>query len=78
MGLQKLHISSGQQKKRLAVQSRHHGHPDDSHMFIIKLPPNQAYYGNAKTQAPNSPNSISDEHSRKVRHFKNRLNMLIN
>lgn len=65
LGLQKLHIPSGQQKKRLAVQSRHHGHPDDSNMFIIKLPPNNAFYGNLKSQAK-SPNSIMDEHSRKV------------
>ena len=35
-------------------------------MYIIKLPPNHAYYGNAKSSA-NGINSITDtEHSRKV------------
>lgn len=39
-------------RKRLAVESRHHTRSDDSHMFIIKLPPNPHYYAN------NQPNSI--------------------
>lgn len=55
MGLGKLHISSSHQKKRLAVESRHHGRPDDSHMFVIKLPPNPYYYtNNGPVPAPNA------------------------
>lgn len=48
-------------KKRLAVESRHHGRPDDSQMFVIKLPPNPYYYSSV-----NAINSIED-HSKKVR-----------
>lgn len=55
LGLGKLHISSSHQKKRLAVESRHHGRPDDSHMFVIKLPPNPYYYtNNGPVPAPNA------------------------
>lgn len=31
-------------RKRLAVDERHTSRTDDSHMFIIKLPPNPHYY----------------------------------
>lgn len=31
-------------RKRLAVDERHTSRTDDSHMFIIKLPPNPQYY----------------------------------
>ncbi|XP_062536281.1 uncharacterized protein LOC134205228 [Armigeres subalbatus] len=55
LGLGKLHISSSHHKKRLAVESRHHGRPDDSHMFVIKLPPNPYYYtNNGPVPAPNA------------------------
>lgn len=55
LGLGKLHVSSSHQKKRLAVESRHHGRPDDSHMFVIKLPPNPYYYtNNGPVPAPNA------------------------
>lgn len=55
LGLGKLHVSSSHHKKRLAVESRHHGRPDDSHMFVIKLPPNPYYYtNNGPVPAPNA------------------------
>ncbi|XP_058467860.1 uncharacterized protein LOC131440524 isoform X2 [Malaya genurostris] len=55
LGLGKVHVSSSHQKKRLAVESRHHGRPDDSHMFVIKLPPNPYYYtNNGPVPAPNA------------------------
>ena len=60
-----MQISSGQQKKRTAEQSRHHGHPDDSHMYIIKLPPHHAYYGSSKGQSE-SPNSLGETQGRKI------------
>ena len=51
-------------RKRLAVESRHHSRPDDSHMFIIKLPPNPVYY--TKTNAAHEKNSIEDKNNKKV------------
>lgn len=53
----KLNIPSSHHRKRLAVESRHHSRPDDSHMYIIKLPPNPAYY--AKTSG-HDRNAIAD------------------
>ncbi|XP_060522829.1 uncharacterized protein LOC132699885 isoform X2 [Cylas formicarius] len=44
LGLQKIRSPNTHHRKRLAVESRHHIRPDDSHMFIIKLPPNPHYY----------------------------------
>lgn len=64
LGLTKLRVSPAHNRKRLAVESRHHGRPDDSHMFVIKLPPNPYYYGNHKP-ALTDKNSIDDK-SRKV------------
>ncbi|XP_055638266.1 uncharacterized protein LOC129776568 [Toxorhynchites rutilus septentrionalis] len=59
LGLGKLHISNSHHKKRLAVESRHHGRPDDSHMFVIKLPPNPYYYtNNGPVPAPNAIEDI--------------------
>lgn len=64
LGLSKLRVPPAHNRKRLAVESRHHSRPDDSHMFVIKLPPNPYYYGNAKPVI-NNKNSIDDV-SRKV------------
>lgn len=68
LGLSKLQVPPAHNRKRLAVESRHHSRPDDSHMFVIKLPPNPYYYGNAKP-AINNKNSIDDA-SRKVSALK--------
>jgi hypothetical protein len=57
LGLSKLTISPNHHRKRLAVESRHHSRPDDSHMFVIKLPPNPYYYSYSK---PTGDNSIND------------------
>uniref|UniRef100_A0A182X0A8 Uncharacterized protein n=1 Tax=Anopheles quadriannulatus TaxID=34691 RepID=A0A182X0A8_ANOQN len=55
LGLGKVRPATNHHKKRLAEESRHYGRPDDSHMYVIKLPPNPYYYTN------NAPlNSISD------------------
>jgi len=48
LGLSKMKTPPGHHRKRLAVESRHH-RPDDSHMFVIKLPPNPYYYGSTNT-----------------------------
>ncbi|KAH1015646.1 hypothetical protein HUJ04_006996 [Dendroctonus ponderosae] len=45
LGLQKIRSPNTHHQKRLAVESRQHSRSDDSHMFIIKLPPNPHYYG---------------------------------
>lgn len=58
LGLQKIRGPNSHHRKRLAVESRHHSRSDDSHMFIIKLPPNQHYY------AYNQPNAIPDIHTK--------------
>ncbi|XP_049817036.1 uncharacterized protein LOC109601842 [Aethina tumida] len=47
LGLQKIRGPNSHHRKRLAVESRHHSRSDDSHMFIIKLPPNPHYYTHA-------------------------------
>uniref|UniRef100_A0A336M7X7 CSON006180 protein n=1 Tax=Culicoides sonorensis TaxID=179676 RepID=A0A336M7X7_CULSO len=64
LGLSKLQVPPAHNRKRLAVESRHHSRPDDSHMFVIKLPPNPYYYGNLKPSV-NNKNSIDDK-SRKI------------
>ena len=48
-------------KKRVASESRHHGvSSDDSHMFVIKLPPNPYYYSHLKpTKVSSSYNSVN-------------------
>lgn len=51
LGLSKLRIPASHSRKRLAVESRHHARPDDSHMFVIKLPPNPYYYTNPNANA---------------------------
>lgn len=40
----KVKAPNSHNRKRLAVESRRHASRDDSHMFIIKLPPNLHYY----------------------------------
>lgn len=68
LGLSKLPSPSNHHRKRLATQSRHVGRPDDSRVFIVKLPPNPYYYSHSSSyKSPvNEPNSIDDK-SRKVR-----------
>ncbi|XP_055584997.1 protein unc-80 homolog [Uranotaenia lowii] len=66
LGLSKLHVSSNHHKKRLAVESRHHGRPDDSHMFVIKLPPNPYYYtNNGPVPAPNAIDDVGKKDVKK-------------
>lgn len=48
LGLTKIRAPNSHNRKRLAVESRRHASPDDSHMFIIKLPPNLYYYTGPK------------------------------
>ncbi|XP_074040869.1 uncharacterized protein [Leptinotarsa decemlineata] len=57
LGLQKIRGPNSHHRKRLAVESRHNSRSDDSHMFIVKLPPNPHYY------VHNKPNTIEDIHS---------------
>lgn len=52
LGLTEVKTPSSHHRKRLAVQSRHNSRSDDSHMFVIKLPPFSHYYTH------NHPNSI--------------------
>lgn len=49
----KVKAPNSHNRKRLAVESRRHASRDDSHMFIIKLPPNLHYY--------NSPNGVQQQ-----------------
>lgn len=67
LGLGKLPSPSNHHRKRLATQSRHVGRPDDSRVFIVKLPPNPYYYSHSSSyKSPvNEPNSI-DGKSKKV------------
>ncbi|KAL1494950.1 hypothetical protein ABEB36_010451 [Hypothenemus hampei] len=51
LGLQKIRSPNTHHRKRLAVESRQHNRADDSHMFIIKLPPNPHYYAMNKPTA---------------------------
>ncbi|XP_030754235.1 uncharacterized protein LOC115881020 [Sitophilus oryzae] len=55
LGLQKIRSPNTHHRKRLAVESRHQSRSDDSHMFIIKLPPNPHYY------TVNRPNNFLPE-----------------
>ncbi|XP_055311645.1 uncharacterized protein LOC129574154 isoform X2 [Sitodiplosis mosellana] len=62
LGLAKIKTPPGHHRKRLAVESsRHHSRPDDSHMFIIKLPPNPYYYNQNTAQ---SQNGIEDKNQK--------------
>lgn len=63
LGLSKVKPLPGHHRKRLAIESsRHHSRPDDSHMFIIKLPPNPYYYANTNTAYHD--NGIEDKHQK--------------
>lgn len=63
MGFGKMKTIPGHHRKRLAVDSsRHHLRPDDSHMFVVKLPPNPYYYSNTNTG--HSKNAIADENTK--------------
>lgn len=68
LGLGKLPSPSNHHRKRLATQSRHVGRPDDSRVFIVKLPPNPYYYSHSSSfNSPvNEPNSLDDK-SKKVK-----------
>uniref|UniRef100_A0A1I8Q6C0 Uncharacterized protein n=1 Tax=Stomoxys calcitrans TaxID=35570 RepID=A0A1I8Q6C0_STOCA len=60
LGFTKVKAPNSHNRKRLAVESRRHASPDDSHMFIIKLPPNMYYYTNPKASSGSgSPNAIT-------------------
>lgn len=67
LGLAKLPSPNNHHRKRLATQSRHVGRPDDSRVFIVKLPPNPYYYSHPDSHKStvNEPNSI-DNKSKKV------------
>ncbi|EDX14679.1 GD21347 [Drosophila simulans] len=49
MGFMKVKAPNSHNRKRLAVESRRHSSRDDSHMFIIKLPPNMHYYAESRS-----------------------------
>lgn len=69
LGLAKINVSPSHHRKRLADESRHHPdppHPDDSEMFIIKLPPNPNYYIKPAT----SMNAIDDKDKKYSVEFK--------
>ncbi|KAH8291843.1 hypothetical protein KR054_001424, partial [Drosophila jambulina] len=55
MGFMKVKAPNSHNRKRLAVESRRHTSRDDSHMFIIKLPPNMHYYA-----GPAAKNVLTD------------------
>lgn len=71
LGLGKLPSPSNHHRKRLATQSRHVGRPDDSRVFIVKLPPNPYYYSHSSSyKSPvNDPNSIDDKRQKVCRDF---------
>ncbi|XP_073820053.1 uncharacterized protein [Musca autumnalis] len=62
LGFTKVKAPNSHNRKRLAIESRRHASPDDSHMFIIKLPPNMYYYTNPKessgSSSSGSPNAL--------------------
>lgn len=60
IGFSKIRAPNSHHKKRVAVESRQHSRSDDSHMYIIKLPPNQHYY------VHNRPNSLAREPSKNL------------
>jgi hypothetical protein len=61
LGMSRRRMPLNHHKKRVASESRHHGvSSDDSHMFIIKLPPNPYYYSHLKpAKVSNSFNSVN-------------------
>jgi Domain of unknown function (DUF4786) len=62
LGLAELASPSNPHSKRLATQSRRNGRPDDSKIFVVKLPPNPYYYTQTSSfnTGVNDPNSIQD------------------
>ncbi|XP_044251422.2 uncharacterized protein [Drosophila takahashii] len=62
MGFMKVKAPNSHNRKRLAVESRRHSSRDDSHMFIIKLPPNMHYYA-----GPGAKNSVSNEQEKSAK-----------
>lgn len=60
IGFSRVRAPNSHHRKRLAVESRHHTRSDDSHMFIIKLPPNQHYY------VHNKPNNYLVDQGKKL------------
>jgi hypothetical protein len=69
LGLSKMPSPSNHHRKRLATQSRHVGRPDDSRIFVVKLPPNPYYYSHLgnKIVGVNEPNAIEEEKGKKVK-----------
>ncbi|XP_069685815.1 uncharacterized protein [Periplaneta americana] len=61
LGMSRRRTPSNHHRKRVASESRHHGiNSDDSHMFIIKLPPNPYYYSHTKPlKASSNYNSVN-------------------
>lgn len=66
MGFMKVKAPNSHNRKRLAVESRRHASRDDSHMFIIKLPPNLHYY--------NSPNGVQQPQQQQLHQMINGVN----
>uniref|UniRef100_A0A1A9WBZ5 Uncharacterized protein n=1 Tax=Glossina brevipalpis TaxID=37001 RepID=A0A1A9WBZ5_9MUSC len=60
LGFTKVKAPNSHNRKRLAIESRHHASPDDSHMFIIKLPPNMHYYSHPKAYAAAAASATTD------------------
>ncbi|XP_017129222.1 uncharacterized protein LOC108147309 [Drosophila elegans] len=61
MGFMKVKAPNSHNRKRLAVESRRHSSRDDSHMFIIKLPPNMHYYA-----GPGAKNALPDQQDKSI------------
>lgn len=61
LGMSRRRMPLNQHRKRVASESRRHGvNSDDSHMFIIKLPPNPYYYSHMKPlKTSNNFNSVN-------------------
>ncbi|XP_058983073.1 uncharacterized protein LOC101899374 [Musca domestica] len=81
LGFTKVKAPNSHNRKRLAIESRRHASPDDSHMFIIKLPPNMYYYANPKPSSgsgsPNAlPSSSSSSTSLSANSFLDKKNFL--
>lgn len=74
LGLGKLPSPSNHHRKRLATQSRHVGRPDDSRVFIVKLPPNPYYYSQTSTfKGPGSDANSIDDKSKNVKRVSTSL-----
>ncbi|KAF5287487.1 hypothetical protein FQA39_LY04115 [Lamprigera yunnana] len=65
LGLARVRSPNSHHRKRLAIESRHHSRSDDSHMFIVKLPPNPYYYTH------NVPNAVAGPSKKVPVGFKN-------